>query len=116
MIVVLLVPDVVKFKNPIGCPKPTSGHVLPPSTDLSRYKITLPLDEAGTVTVNSIVSPINFTVRLSIISENYTQEKLSELVSSDNPYYKHHCGSLKYNKPIVETKFIVDLDTKKQLF
>ena len=52
---------------------------------------------------------------LSIISENYTQEKLSELVSSDNPYYKHHCGTIKYRNPIVATDYIMH-DLKKVLF
>ena len=45
-----------------------------------------------------------------------TYTKLANIVGGECEYYKHHCGSLKYNKPIVETRFIVELDTKKELF
>lgn len=55
---------------------------------------------------------------LSTLVNHYSLSftKLANNVGGYSDYYKHHCGSLKYNKPIVETKFIVDLNIKKQLF
>jgi hypothetical protein len=52
---------------------------------------------------------------LSILSETNSHCKLSDLVSGDNPYYKHYCGPLKYNNPIVNTEHIMT-NLKKKLF
>jgi hypothetical protein len=51
---------------------------------------------------------------LSILSETNTHSKLSDLVSGDNPYYKHYCGPLKYNNPIVPKECLIS-NIKKQL-
>lgn len=51
---------------------------------------------------------------LSILSETNSHSKLSNLVSGDNPYYKHYCGPLKYNNPIVSTEHLIS-NLKKQL-
>ena len=52
---------------------------------------------------------------LSILALGLTHTKLSNLVGIDNPYYKHHCGPVKYNNPIVPTNRIIT-DMKKMLF
>lgn len=52
---------------------------------------------------------------LSILSETHSHKKLSQIVSGDNPYYKHYCGPLKYNNPVVSTETIIS-ELKKQLF
>ncbi len=52
---------------------------------------------------------------LSILSQKMSHTKLSNLVGSDNLYYKHHCGPIKYNNPIVPTNELIT-KLKKQLF
>ena len=61
-----------------------------------------------------VISQYLLTILINHYSISFT--KLADIVGGKCDYYKHHCGSLKYNKPIVQTKFIIDLDTKKQLF
>ncbi len=52
---------------------------------------------------------------LSILSEKMMHTKLSNLVGMDNPYYKHYCGLLKYNNPIVPTDYIINVQSKKKI-
>lgn len=52
---------------------------------------------------------------LTILSEKYTQNKLSNLVGGINPYYKHFCGPVKYNKPIASLDYTIH-NLKKILF
>lgn len=51
---------------------------------------------------------------LSILSQNKSHTKLSNLVGYDNPYYKHYCGPIKYTKPIVPKNQIIT-NIKKEL-
>ena len=51
---------------------------------------------------------------LSILAREVSHKKLSDLVGIDNPYYKHYCGPIKYNNPIVPTNYIIN-NLKKEL-
>lgn len=44
---------------------------------------------------------------LTILSQDYTQQNLSNLVGGVNPYYRHYCGPVKYNNPIHNVKKIL---------
>jgi hypothetical protein len=58
---------------------------------------------------------VNGQYLLTILANHYDipTKQLTGRVGDDNDYYKHHCGSLKYNNPIVPTDHIIDFDAKK---
>ena len=60
---------------------------------------------------------VNGQYLLTVLANHYNipTKKITERVGDDNIYYKHHCGSLKYNNPIVPTDYIIEVDNKKIL-
>ena len=52
---------------------------------------------------------------LTILAEGLEQTKLSNFVGEDTKYYKHYCGPLKYNNPLVAVDYTIH-NLKKALF
>lgn len=44
---------------------------------------------------------------LTILAQENTKTNLSNLVGGDNEYYKHYCGPVKYNNPLVAVNYTI---------
>lgn len=52
---------------------------------------------------------------LTLCSEGYIHQPLSNIVGYENPYYLHHCGPLKYNNPMLPKTHLIHPQNKKTL-
>jgi hypothetical protein len=73
---------------------------------ISKHKEVLNLDFATAIGSQHL---------LAVSSKNYIRQPLSDVVGDDNPYYKHHCGPVKYYRPIVPTTYLINPKVKKGL-
>jgi hypothetical protein len=53
-----------------------------------------------------------YLVTLIANHNNLSTSYLTTLLGNDGPYYKHHCGIMKYDRPIVPRDRIIDLSKK----
>lgn len=56
-----------------------------------------------------------YLVTLIINHNKLTTSHLTTLLGDDGPYYKHHCGVMKYDRPIVPKDFIININEKTLL-
>lgn len=54
-----------------------------------------------------LITMVGAQYLLSILAQNLSHTKLSNLVGVNNLYYKHHCGPSKYNNPIVPNNYLI---------